>query len=111
LVGQLQSECQTTMMRINMSELSYRSQLEIEGELAGDGVDELFQAWVSSEGFTTREVTVDLSGVIHIDRRGRLLLRDMQARGVRFTGARLAVADVLNGLRPLTVVRSINREA
>lgn len=90
-----------------MTEASHQSTVEVEGEVAGDGVDELFRAWIASEGYVAGGVTVDLGGVIHIDHRGRRLLCDMQERGVRFTGARLAVADVLKELRSATNRRAI----
>jgi len=57
--------------------------LRVDGHLVGDDVEELLRA---CEGL--RELkTLDLGGLLFVDRRGTGALREIQARGVTLRGA------------------------
>lgn len=43
-----------------------------------------------------KTLVIDFSGVLRVDQQARALLRVMHSNGVRFTGARLAMADILD---------------
>ena len=86
------------MIRIRVHQTLGGSLIRVEGQVAGDFADELSRCWLSNR-MPENHITIDLSGVIHVDRRGRRLLQQMYASHVEFVGARLGVQDVLNEIK------------
>lgn len=83
------------MLRISpdTATLDTATTLRLAGRITGLWVDELRAACDAAAGIDP--LTLDLSEVSFIDRSGLALLRDLLARGVRFTNCPLFAAEQL----------------
>ena len=86
------------MIRIRVHHTLGNSHIHVEGQVAGDFVEELSRCWLSTLT-PDNHIIVDISDVVHVDQRGRQLLGQMYASHVEFIGARLALQDVLNEIK------------
>ena len=85
------------MMKVQVSEVENGATLLVEGRLAQPFACELERCWQAVRtAHPDRSISVDLKGVTCIDRAGRHLLESMHEGGVRFTGAGLAIQDILD---------------
>jgi len=73
------------MLRITVHNNEQMVRLQLEGRLAGPWLEELhetFQRALASKG--QPKIEVDLTGLISIDREGKIYLESMHQRGVEF---------------------------
>jgi ABC-type transporter Mla MlaB component len=84
------------MMRVQVRESREDCTLLIEGAIEGAAAIELEWCWRNLKCGGIKTLVIDFSGVLRVDQQARALLRVMHRNGVRFTGARLAVADILD---------------
>jgi len=86
-------------MRIQIDQLGEQVIFRVEGRLAGAWVPELEQCWTSAAvDHPERKISVDLSGVTCVDQAGQYLLRLMRRDGVTFSGAGVAIREILNDM-------------
>lgn len=84
-------------MRISYENNSQSATLKLEGKLAGPWVDEVARTWSDVVGDRpTKDVTVDLSGVMFIDGDGKKLLRWMLQRGARLREGHLMTKYIVD---------------
>jgi ABC-type transporter Mla MlaB component len=69
--------------------------LGVQGGITDIFVGELERCWRAAREIHPRHITVNLEGVTRVDPRGRQLLAEMHREGVEFTGARLAIQDIV----------------
>lgn len=84
------------MMRVQVRESREDCTLLIEGAIEGAAAIELEWCWRNLGCGGIKTLVIDFSGVLRVDQQARALLRVMHRNGVRFTGARLAMADILD---------------
>lgn len=85
------------MLKITVHDTTGQLRLELAGRLAGAWVSEVEHCWHTARAsHPNRELTVDLTGVICIDRAGRYLLQLMHRDGVSFVASQLMLQDILD---------------
>jgi hypothetical protein len=85
------------MLKITLHDAAGQLRLELEGRLAGAWVGEVEQCWHTAKAsYPDRKLSIDLTGVIFIDRAGRYLLRLMDRDGVSLVASGLMVQDILD---------------
>ena len=76
------------MLKITIHDSSQELRFRLEGKLSGPWVAELKQCWVTADSTTGgRTTVVDLQEVDFVDDCGRVLLKEMSARGVQLRAA------------------------
>ena len=75
------------MLRITIHDKPEALTLQLEGRLAGSGVQELEACWNSTVRPRDTVVRVDLTGVTHIDVAGKSCLATLHRQGVMFVTA------------------------
>lgn len=88
------------MLNITIQDSPSTITLCLEGKLSGAWVHELERVWRDLAGEEPdRQVTVNLNGVVFVDRKGKDLLGSMLQRGVRLEHARLLVKCIVDNLK------------
>ncbi len=84
------------MIKIQTHDIDGHVVLQVEGRLAGTFVPELENCWrAACANRPDQTITIDLKGVTGVDRAGRNLLARMYREGAVFSGAVLAISDIL----------------
>ncbi len=83
------------MLRITTRIEPEKATLQIEGELTGIWVSELFDAWRALDG---RSLSIDLSEVCRVDKAGEYLLALMRTNGAELVGTGLVAGDLIQGI-------------
>ena len=84
------------MLRIDIRTEPTAVTLQLEGELTGVWVCELFDAWRTAlPTLNGRALRIDLTDVVRVDKAGEYLLAPMRCNGARLTGAGGAMRDLI----------------
>jgi ABC-type transporter Mla MlaB component len=84
------------MLRIKTQDNSHRITLKLEGDLCGVWVCEFLSAWRDARRVLDgRDLLVDLSEVVRVDRAGEYLLALIRAHGSQLSGSGLVIGDLL----------------
>lgn len=103
----------TPCLKVEVKECGDHVTLHLEGRLAGPCVLALEQCWrETSAEHRGSKLVLDVHSLTFVDREGRTLLGAMFRSGVGFSGARLAIQDLLDEIcespesRRMTQIRS-----
>lgn len=83
------------MLRITTLTEPAKATLQVEGELTGIWVSELFDAWRALNG---QPLSIDLSGICRVDKAGEYLLALMRTNGAELVGTGLVADDLIQGI-------------
>ena len=84
------------MLRITAGDTATKITLELEGDLVGVWVSELFEAWTAARrALNGRTLSIDLSAVGHVDKAGEYLLALFRCNGAQLAGTGLVTGNLI----------------
>jgi ABC-type transporter Mla MlaB component len=83
------------MLRITTQTESATVTLQLEGELIGVWVKELFDAWRAAVSLDRPHLRVDLTSVRRVDKAGEYLLALLRCTGAQLAGSGLFAAELI----------------